>query len=388
MNNSHSVVSLSSELISCASVTPEDAGAQSILAARLERAGFEVTKLSVRGVQSLWARFGQTGPLLVFAGHTDVVPPGELSQWTSPPFEPVVREGKLFGRGVCDMKGNIAAFIVAIEEFLKGTKDIPFSLGVLIAGDEEAEVNHGTTDILEWLHYHQQKIDYCVVAEPTSVEVVGDTIKIGRRGSLTGKLKLIGIQGHAAYPDRAKNPIMLSLKGLEELCTEEWDKGNAAFPPTRLQITNIKSGTGAANVIPGLMEVVFNLRFSTQLTPETIQKRCEAIFKKIPVPYQLEWILGAEPFLTEKGPFVELMKKAVKDEVGIVAELSTSGGTSDARFLAQHGAQVLELGLTNASMHQVNEWAQVEELMKLSRIFKRVLENFPAFLSLSSDSEI
>lgn len=378
MKNPNAVVDLSRELISCASVTPEDAGAQNILAQRLEKSGFEVTKLSVRGVQSLWARFGKVGPLLVFAGHTDVVPPGELSQWTSPPFEPVVRDDKLFGRGVCDMKGNIAAFIVAIEEFLKGSPQLPFSIGVLIAGDEEGEINHGTTDILEWLHYHQQKIDYCIVAEPTSVEVVGDTIKIGRRGSLTGKLKLIGIQGHAAYPDRAKNPIMLSLKGLEELCAEEWDKGSAEFPPTRLQITGIHAGTGAANVIPGLMEVLFNLRFSTQLIPETIQRRCEAIFKKIPVPYQIEWILGAEPFLTEKGPFVELMKKAVKDEVGIVAELSTSGGTSDARFVAQTGAQVLELGVTNASMHQVNEWVAVDELMKLSRIFKRLLDNFSA----------
>ena len=365
---------LARELIRRASVTPEDAGCQDLLAQRLERLGFRIEPMPFGEVKNLWARKGESGPLFCFAGHTDVVPPGPLEAWDSPPFEPEIREGRLFGRGAADMKSSLAAMLTATERFLARHPDPAGSLAWLITSDEEGVAVDGTVKVVERLEARGEKIDWCLVGEPSSGEQLGDTIKNGRRGSLNGRLVVQGIQGHVAYPHLARNPVHQALPALAELAATEWDRGNDFFPPTSFQISNLHAGTGATNVIPGELEVVFNFRYSTENTAQTLERRTEEILRAHGLEYELEWSLSGEPFLTSEGELVEAAVAAVREVTGLEPELSTSGGTSDGRFIAPTGAQVIELGPRNATIHKVNEEVGVEELERLSRIYEALLE--------------
>jgi succinyl-diaminopimelate desuccinylase len=366
---------LARALIERPSVTPDDQGCQSLLAARLQTIGFRIEHLRYGDVDNLWARRGDDTPLFVFAGHTDVVPPGPREAWDTDPFAAVVRDGQLFGRGAADMKGSIAAMVAACERFVAAHPGHAGSIAFLITSDEEGPATHGTVKVLEHLAARDERIDYCLVGEPSSQERVGDVIKNGRRGSLNGVLRVHGHQGHVAYPQLADNPIHRAAPALAELAAMEWDRGNEHFPPTTFQISNIQAGTGAENVIPGELEVVFNLRFSTESTATGLRTRIEALLSGHGLNYDIDWKLSGEPFLTPPGFLVKASEAAVLDVTGLQTELSTSGGTSDGRFIAPTGAQVVELGPVNATIHKANENVNIEQLETLSRIYEKILVN-------------
>jgi len=365
---------LASDLISRASVTPEDAGCQELMRGRLAALGFECQNLPFDDVTNFWARRGDSAPLLVFAGHTDVVPAGPLDQWQSDPFTPQVREGLLYGRGAADMKGSLAAMVTACEAFVADHPHHKGSIGFLITSDEEGPAVNGTVKVVERLQQRGEKIDWCLVGEPSSSRRVGDVIKNGRRGSLNGKLTVRGRQGHVAYPHLAANPIHLAAPALAELAAIEWDQGNAHFPPTSFQISSLHAGTGAENVIPGELQLMFNLRYSTALTEQEIRARIEGLLDRHGLDYSLAWRLSGQPFLTAAGELVDAARAAIREVAHIDAELSTSGGTSDGRFIAPTGAQVLELGPINATIHQVNECVAVTALDELTEMYRRILE--------------
>lgn len=365
---------LSRALIERPSVTPDDHGCQQLLAERLQAIGFRIEQLRFADVDNLWARRGDATPLFVFAGHTDVVPPGPLDDWDSPPFEPVIREGLLYGRGAADMKSSIAAMVTACERFVADHPDHAGSIAFLITSDEEGPSINGTVKVIEALQARGEQIDCCLVGEPSSKTHTGDTIKNGRRGSLNGILKIRGQQGHVAYPHLADNPIHKAAPALAELSSVEWDQGNEFFPPTTLQISNIRAGSGTENVIPGVLDILFNLRFSTESTAESIKSRVEDILTRHGLDYTLTWKLSGKPFLTPAGELVDAARTAIQAVAGIDTELSTSGGTSDGRFIAPTGAQVLELGPVNATIHQINECVNVAELDTLSAIYEEILK--------------
>ena len=365
---------LAQSLIARASVTPEDAGCQPLLAERLEKLGFLVEHLRFGEVDNLWARRGSTAPLFAFAGHTDVVPPGPLEAWDSDPFTPTVRNGELYGRGAADMKSGIAAMVTACERFVAAHPDHAGSIAFLITSDEEGPSVNGTVKVVQKLEARGEKIDWCLVGEPSSRLRAGDVIKNGRRGSLNGMLTIHGQQGHVAYPQLADNPIHRAAPLLAELATLEWDAGNEHFPPTTFQISNIRAGDGTENVIPGTLEALFNLRFSTESTVESLQARVEDILKRHGLRYTLEWKLSGQPFLTPAGELVDAARSAIAAVTGIETELSTSGGTSDGRFIAPTGAQVVELGPSNTTIHKVNECIKVAELDALSVIYEEILK--------------
>lgn len=365
---------LAIELISRPSVTPKDEGCQRLLAERLAPLGFKAEHLRFDDVDNLWLRKGTSSPVFCFAGHTDVVPTGPLDAWTSPPFQPEIRDGLLYGRGAADMKGSIAAFTVACENFLQKHPQHQGSIAYLITSDEEGPSINGTVKVVEVLEQRQEKIDWCLVGEPSSSCCVGDVVKNGRRGSLNGILTVIGQQGHVAYPQLADNPIHRAAPALAELVSIEWDKGNEFFPPTSFQISNIKAGTGANNVIPGSMRVEFNFRFSTEQTEAGLRTQVEAIFNQYGFQYDLQWSLSGQPFLTERGALVDAGVQAIQAVNGLNTELSTSGGTSDGRFIAPTGAQVMELGPVNKTIHKVNECVSIEDLDALTVIYEKILE--------------
>lgn len=368
-------LSLAKELIARESVTPEDAGCQRLLAGRLQQAGFHIEHLRFGKVDNLWARSGAQPPLFVFAGHTDVVPTGPRAQWKSNPFEPAVRDGKLYGRGAADMKGSLAAMVVATEQFLRQHPRHRGSIGFLLTSDEEGPAVDGTVKVVEHLLARGERIDWCLVGEPTCTSRVGDTIKNGRRGSLSGVLTVHGQQGHVAYPHLADNPVHRAAPALAELSAVQWDQGNEHFPPTTFQISNIHAGTGADNVIPGELKVHFNFRYSTAVTHVDLQQRVEALLKKHQLKYRLDWTLSGKPFLTSRGELIDAVSRAIREEAGIDTELSTAGGTSDGRFIAPTGAQVVELGPVNATIHKIDECVVVDEIEKLTAIYFRTLEN-------------
>ncbi len=372
------------ELMRRRSVTPTDAGCQQVMAERLRQAGFTVTALPRGEVTNFWAQHGSQGPLLAFAGHTDVVPTGPEADWLSPPFEPTLTEdGWLRGRGAADMKASLAAMVVACEEFVEAHPDHPGRIGLLITSDEEGPAIDGTVRVVEYLQNKGMELTWCLVGEPSSSNVLGDTVKNGRRGSLGAVLTIRGLQGHIAYPHLADNPIHRALPALTELTSQHWDSGNAYFPATSLQISNINGGTGATNVIPGLLSLQFNFRFSTEVTPEQLQQRCEAILDRHGLDYAIEWDLSGKPFLTPPGDLVDAALESIRDITGVEGQLSTTGGTSDGRFIAPMGCQVVELGPVNASIHQVNERVLASDLPRLTAIYKGILSRLllsPAFV--------
>jgi succinyl-diaminopimelate desuccinylase len=360
---------LAKELIARRSVTPEDGGCQEVIARRLSRAGFNCEPMVFGAVINLWARRGTQPPVVCFAGHTDVVPTGPLDEWHSDPFVPTIRDGKLYGRGAADMKSSIAAFVVATEMFLQERPNHSGSIAFLLTSDEEGPAVDGTVRVVEALKSRNERIDYCIVGEPTSVDVLGDMLKNGRRGSLSGKLVVRGIQGHVAYPHLVKNPVHLLAPALAELARTQWDQGNESFPPTSFQVSNIHAGTGAANVVPGSVEVDFNFRFSTESTDASLKDRVQAILKKHALEYGITWTLGAKPFLSKRGTLAQTVMAAGKKHTGRSAELSTTGGTSDARFIIDICPEVIELGPVNASIHKLNEHIALAELEKLPAIY-------------------
>lgn len=370
----NSVLALARELVSRRSVTPADEGCQPLLVERLQAAGFQCESLVFGEVSNLWARRGTAGPLLVFAGHTDVVPPGPLERWDSEPFVPTERDGMLFGRGAADMKSSIAAFMVAIEEFVAAHPEHGGSIGLLITADEEGPALDGTVRVCEMLAARNERPDFCIVGEPTSVDTLGDVIKNGRRGSLSGRLTVRGKQGHVAYPQLARNPIHLAAPALLALTTEHWDDGNDYFPPTTFQVSNMHSGTGATNVVPGVATLDFNFRFSTASTPESLKQRVHTMLDAHALDYDLDWTLGGEPFLTPAGELSTALSAAIAVETGLETSLSTTGGTSDGRFIARICPQVVEFGPINASIHQVNEHVRIADLEPLKNIYRGVLE--------------
>jgi succinyl-diaminopimelate desuccinylase len=367
-------VELSMTLIARPSVTPDDQGCQQLLAERLQALGFVIEHLRFDNVDNLWARHGNSAPLFVFAGHTDVVPPGPLDEWASAPFEPVIRDGYLYGRGAADMKSSIAAMVTACERFLPAHPDHKGSIAFLITSDEEGPAVNGTVKVIEALQARNEQIDWCLVGEPSSKDQTGDTIKNGRRGSLNGILEIRGKQGHVAYPHLADNPIHRAAPALAELATVEWDAGNEFFPPTTFQISNIKAGSGTENVIPGALKILFNLRFSTESAATSLQARVEEILTRHGLDYEIRWKLSGEPFLTPAGELVDAARTAIQSTTGLETLLSTSGGTSDGRFIAPTGAQVVELGPVNATIHQTNECVNVAELDKLTVIYEKILK--------------
>lgn len=369
---------LALDLIRCPSVTPDDAGCQEMMIQRLEAIGFRTERLRFGDVDNFWAVRGDSGPLLAFAGHTDVVPTGPEANWNNPPFAPRIIDGMLHGRGAADMKGSLAAMVVACENFVAQHPDHRGRIAFLITSDEEGPSINGTVKVVEWLEANHTKITWCIVGEPSSTQVVGDVIKNGRRGSLGGVLTVKGIQGHVAYPHLADNPIHKLAPALAELASEHWDDGNEFFPATSFQVSNINGGTGATNVIPGTVEVVFNFRFSTELNDAILRERTEAILKKHGLNYDLTWTLSGQPFLTPRGDLVNAVIAAIKSETGRDAELSTSGGTSDGRFIAPTGAQVVELGPINATIHKVDECISAADLETLTGIYEKALENLLA----------
>lgn len=364
---------LAQRLIARPSVTPEDAGCQCLLQERLAQRGFRAEALRFGEVDNLWSRRGSDGPLFVFAGHTDVVPTGPADNWRFPPFEPTVHEGGLYGRGAADMKGSVAAFVTAVERFTRDCPDHRGSIALLITSDEEGPAVDGTKRVVDWLQERDTRIDWCLVGEPSSETVVADTVKIGRRGSLNARITVRGVQGHVAYPHKARNPIHLLAPALQELTAAEWDAGNASFPPTTFQVSNINAGTGATNVIPGQVELLCNFRFSTETTPEALQAAVQAILDRHGLETDIDWTLSAMPFLTESGALVDATCAAVREITGRDTVLSTAGGTSDGRFIAPTGAQVLELGPLNATIHQIDERVGVSDLDTLSAIYEAIL---------------
>jgi succinyl-diaminopimelate desuccinylase len=366
-------IELAKELIHRPSVTPEDAGCQQLIAERLAPHGFRAEHLRFGEVDNLWLRRGDSGPLFCFAGHTDVVPTGPESKWLHPPFSATLADGMLHGRGAADMKGSIAAFVSACERFVVANPQHRGSIAFLITSDEEGPAADGTVRVIETLEGRGEKIDWCLVGEPTSTAKVGDVVKNGRRGSLNGRLLIKGVQGHVAYPHLAQNPVHQAAAALAELAAIEWDRGNAFFPPTSFQISNIQAGTGATNIIPGELEVVFNFRFSTEQTEASLREKVEALLGRHALDYELEWSLSGNPFLTEGGALLEATQEAIEAVCGYRPEVNTAGGTSDGRFIAPTGAQVLELGPLNATIHKVNECVSVADLDTLSAIYEAIL---------------
>ena len=369
---------LAFDLMARRSVTPDDDGCQALMMERLAAAGFTNEPLRFGDVENFWSRRGNEGPVLCFAGHTDVVPTGPEARWSNPPFEPKIIDGKLYGRGAADMKGSLAAMVVAVENFVQKHPKHKGSIAFLITSDEEGPAKNGTVKVVETLEARNEKITMCIVGEPSSTNAVGDVVKNGRRGSLGAVLKVQGIQGHVAYPHLAKNPVHLAAPALAELAAEVWDNGNEFFPATSFQISNINAGTGATNVIPGELEVVFNFRFSTELTEDDLKRRTHAILDKHGLDYSIDWSLSGLPFLTARGALVEASVQAIKEITGLDTELSTAGGTSDGRFIAPTGAQVLELGPVNATIHKLDEHIVAEDLNTLTAIYERILERLLA----------
>jgi succinyl-diaminopimelate desuccinylase len=369
------VVRLTMDLMSRKSITPLDEGCQALMADRLADSGFGIRHMPIHEVSNLWARHGTGSPLLVFAGHTDVVPTGALADWESDPFEPEIRDGYLFGRGAADMKGSLAAMVVAAERFVSKHPSHQGSLAFLITSDEEGDAYYGTEAVVKQLTAEGEVIDWALIGEPSSSHILGDTVKVGRRGSLLGRLRIKGKQGHVAYPDLAKNPVHLAAPAILALSIEHWDNGNDGFPPTSFQISNFQSGTGATNVIPGEASVMFSFRFSTEVTADTLERRVRDILDNHQLDYVLEMELKGVPFLTEKGSLIRAVEDAVATVVGKKPVLSTAGGTSDGRFIAPTGAQVVELGPVNKTIHQVNESVAVDSLDDLAKMYEGIMEN-------------
>jgi succinyl-diaminopimelate desuccinylase len=369
---------LTRALIACPSVTPADAGCQALMTERLSASGFRIETLQFGSVTNLWARRGDVSPVLCFAGHTDVVPTGPLEEWRSDPFTPVVRDGNLYGRGAADMKSGLAAMVTATEEFVAAHPDHRGSIAFLITSDEEGPSVDGTKRVVEALKARGETIDWCIVGEPSSSQTVGDTIKIGRRGSLSGRLTVHGVQGHVAYPQLAENPVHTLAPALAELTARTWDAGDAFFQPTTFQISNLNAGTGAPNVIPGELKARFNLRYSPVQTVETLKKTVEDILARHGVRHTIEWYVSGEPFYTPPGELSQAAVDAISAVTGAAPQLSTGGGTSDGRFIAPLGAQVVELGVTNATIHKVNECVRIEEIGLLHRMYRGVLERLLA----------
>lgn len=367
-------LTLAMALIAQPSVTPNDHGCQPLLISRLTAMGFQIETLRFGETDNFYAVYGQHGPLLCFAGHTDVVPAGDESSWTSPPFVPTQRNGYLYGRGAADMKSSIAAFVTACERLLAVQPDLPIRLAFLITSDEEGDGFDGTKRVVETLQHRGEHIDYCIVGEPTAVTKVGDMIKNGRRGSLSGTLVIHGKQGHVAYPHLASNPVHLAATALAELVNTHWDDGNSYFPPTGFQISNIHAGTGAGNVIPADMTVQFNFRFSTESTAESLQQRVEAILDQHDLNYDLQWSLSGEPFLTTAGKLTDAAQAAIQSVCGISTELSTTGGTSDGRFIKAIATELIELGPVNATIHQIDECVNVTDIAQLSAIYEKIIK--------------
>ncbi|MEE2001310.1 succinyl-diaminopimelate desuccinylase [Alkalimonas sp. MEB108] len=374
MSERSAVVQLAMELMARPSITPEDAGCQQLMAERLAPLGFNIESMFFEDTLNLWARKGTGKPVFCFAGHTDVVPPGPEDRWHTPPFEPTLIDGTLYGRGAADMKGSLAAMIVATERFLARKPQLSGDIAFLITSDEEGPFINGTKRVIETLEARQEKIRWCVVGEPSSSRQVGDVIKNGRRGSLSGTLLVKGVQGHVAYPQLADNPVHKALSALAELAEQQWDQGNAFFPATSFQISNIHAGSGTTNVIPGELQVLFNFRFSTEVTADQLRQRVYAILDKHALNYQLDWVLNGEPFLTQSGKLVESAVQAVKQVQGFAPKLETSGGTSDGRFIAPTGAEVIELGPCNATIHKVNECVLAADLDRLAEMYELILE--------------
>ena len=372
---SSETLALAKELISRPSVTPEDEGCQQVIGERLAALGFELETMVFEDTTNLWARRGQGRRVFCFAGHTDVVPPGDVNDWQFPPFEPTIHDGYLYGRGAADMKGSLAAMVTATEAFIEKHPNVDADIAFLITSDEEGPFINGTKRVIEPLQARNEPIDWCIVGEPSSTDKLGDVVKNGRRGSLTGDLTVLGIQGHVAYPHLADNPVHKIAPALSDLVNEQWDEGNASFPPTTFQVSNINAGTGAGNVIPGRIDTQFNFRFSTEVTAEELKQRTEAILDKHNLKYSLTWKLNGPPFLTDSGGLIEAVTHAIQDECGFETELSTGGGTSDGRFIAPTGTQVVELGPVNATIHKVNERVKADDLDKLSALYLRCMEN-------------
>jgi succinyl-diaminopimelate desuccinylase len=365
---------LARQLMACPSITPADAGCMDIIAQRLRAIGFTMEWLDRNGTRNLWARRGVDAPLFVFAGHTDVVPTGPLEKWTSPPFAPEIRDGKLFGRGAADMKSGVAAAVTAVEAFVAAHPEHPGSLAFLLTSDEEGDATDGTVAVVETLKQRGEWIDYCLIGEPTSVDTLGDMIKNGRRGSLSGVLTVNGVQCHIAYPERGLNPIHAAAPALAELTSTLWDQGNEYFQPTSWQMSNIHAGTGATNVIPGQLEIKFNFRFSTESTPESLQQRLTSILDRHGLTYDIKWTLGARPFLTGRGPLADAAVEAIREVCGIETELSTTGGTSDGRFITEICGQMLEIGPSNETSHKIDECIAVDALPQLSAVYRKIFE--------------
>jgi len=365
---------LAQTLISRPSISPEDGACQALLCKRLEKLGFTIEDMPFGKVTNTWARKGSDGPVLCFAGHTDVVPPGDASQWDSDAFTPEIRDGLLYGRGAADMKGSLAAMVTACDSFLAGHPDHAGSIAFLFTSDEESIAVDGTKKVMEALQLRGEKIDFCIVGEPSSSEVLGDVVRVGRRGSLNGTLTVRGIEGHVAYPDLAKNPVHAFLPALAELSSEAWDQGNDYFPPTSFQISNIRAGEGTNNVIPGEMTALFNFRFSSEVTETQLKEKTETIFNRHYEDYDLDWQLSGNPFITEAGTLTNAVSDAIRTVTGLDTELSTGGGTSDGRFIAPTGTQVVEVGPVNKSIHKINEHVLVQDLDRLSDIYRTIMQ--------------
>ncbi|WP_426908647.1 succinyl-diaminopimelate desuccinylase [Serratia marcescens] len=371
------VIELAQQLIKRPSLSPNDEGCQQLMIDRLQAIGFTVEAMDFEDTQNFWAWRGE-GQTLAFAGHTDVVPTGDEKRWDNPPFEPAIRDGMLYGRGAADMKGSLAAMVVAAERFVAANPDHRGRLAFLITSDEEASATHGTVKVVEALMARNERLDYCLVGEPSSTERVGDVVKNGRRGSITANLHIHGVQGHVAYQHLADNPVHRAMPALNELVAIEWDRGNEFFPPTSMQIANVQAGTGSNNVIPGDLYVQFNFRFSTELTDAMIKQRVEELLERHQLNYSIEWRLSGQPFLTSRGALVDAVVNAVEHYSELTPQLLTTGGTSDGRFIAQMGAQVVELGPVNATIHKVNECVNAADLQLLSRMYQRIMEQLVA----------
>lgn len=377
------VLALAMDLVARQSVTPDDAGCQSLVAARLKRAGFDIEHIPFGPVLNLWASHGAGSPVLVFLGHTDVVPTGPAPDWTSPPFEPTIRDGHLYGRGAADMKGSVAAFVIALEEFVARHPAHAGTVAVLLTSDEEGDAIDGVRRVVDLFQERGQAIDYCVTGEPSSKEKLGDLLRVGRRGTLSGTLTVRGIQGHVAYPEKARNPIHQAMPALAELCSRQWDEGfpcegESLFPPSSFQISNIHSGTGANNVIPGTCEVVFNFRFNPGWRAAELEAEVQSVLERHGLEYDIRWHRGGEPFLTGEGKLRQVVRQVMIDRCGVVPDENTGGGTSDARFIAPMGAQVIEMGPVNASIHKVDERVSLDELERLPGIFCEIAEKLLA----------
>ncbi len=373
------ILDLTQELLRRRSVTPDDAGCQSLIATRLEKLGFTIEKLPFGDVENLWATHGSGAPVFVFLGHTDVVPTGDLAQWSSDPFTPTIRDGRLYGRGAADMKAGVAGMVVTLEQFVAAHPDHAGTVALLLTSDEEGPTNlNGVGRVVEEFRARGQRIDWCVVGEPSSAQRLGDIVRVGRRGSLSGKLTVRGVQGHVAYPEKVRNPIHLAAPALTELTAEKWDEGNADFPPTSFQISNINAGTGALNVVPGTLVVDFNFRFCTASTSQSLRDRTEAILRRHGLDFAIEWHASGQPFLTQDGPLRRAALRTIEEICGIVPQTDTGGGTSDARFIAPMGAEVVEIGPVNASIHKIDEHVAIDELEMLPGLFLRILEKLVA----------